>query len=276
MTIVQTFITAPMSVYRLKQNVIIAALSLAYAHKSGYKVKMYTDTVGYSLLSKLPYDDINTELDGIELPKSNALWSIGKYYALLKEPLGTIHTDFDVLLKKPCLNGLLAGVDAVCQIKERIEGIQSIYEHCRQFLISESCGDLVNVSKPIKYTYNVGVIGYSTEAMRQAHAGTIKKVYERFKNYKGSMPTIDFYIEQAHLYHLSKKGFKVKPVVSDATLFVTDYRMITEFADAVGYCHLQSEIKYNPIVMKKVISLLETEFKDIYNLVADIVNITKI
>lgn len=275
MKIIQTFITSPMSVDRLKKNIIIAALSLAYAHKSGYKVKMYTDSLGYSILKRLPYDEINTELDCIKLSK-NTLWSVVKYYALLKEPLKVIHTDFDVILKKPCLDGLLDKADATCQIKEHIESIQPVYEQDRTFLISNNCKDLLDLSDPVKYTYNVGIIGYNSESLRRAHAETIMTLYERFKDYDKTMPILDFYIEQAHLYNLSKKGYKIKPLIDNVTYFDLDYRIITECADNIGYCHLQSEVKYNSSVMKKVIGLLKKEFSNIYYLIDDIINITNI
>lgn len=274
MTIVQTFITAPMTVERLKQNFIIAALSLAYAHNAGYKVKMYTDSLGLVLLSRLPYDEINTEMDGIKLPTKNALWSIGKYYALMKEPLGTIHTDFDVMLRKPCLDGLLDGYDATCQIKEHIENTQTWYEDCRKFLLKHGCQRYMNLTRVI-YTYNVGIIGYGTEKMRKKHAGAIIDIYNKFKDYNGEMPTIDFYIEQANLYNLTKRGFKVNPIIKDAVFFDDNYRIINEYADTIGYCHLQSWDKYKPDVFARVLSNLQKENKEIYDSISDIINITK-
>ena len=46
----------------LINNVNIAAISLYYAHRSGYLVKMYTDSFGKELLSELEYDSIVTDL----------------------------------------------------------------------------------------------------------------------------------------------------------------------------------------------------------------------
>lgn len=276
MTIIQTFISAPMSVQRLKQNILIAAVSLAYAHKSGYKVKMYTDSLAYPLLSKLPYDEINTEMDKIVLPESNVLWSVGKYYALMKEPIGTIHIDFDVLLKKPCLEGLLINADAVCQILEHIENVQTVYEQSRQFLLNNKCNNYLDISKPATHAYNVGIIGYGSESMRKAHAGTIIKLYNKFKKYNKPMPTIDFYIEQANLYNLSTKGYKVNPIIKDTVFFDTDYTIITKYANTIGYCHLQSYKKYTPEVLNKLKHQLIVNFRDIYNSISDIIKITDI
>ena len=265
-----------MSVHKLKQNLIIAALSLAYAHKSGYKVRMYTDSLGKALLSKLPYDSINTELDSIKLPKSSALWSVVKYYALYKEPLGTIHTDFDVMLKKPCLEGLLDNADATCQIFEHVEKCQPYYEQCRTFLISQNMGDLLDLDNPVKYACNVGIIGYGSEKMREAHAGIIMQVYERLKHIDTPIPTVDFYMEQAHLYHLSLKGFKVNPIIKDKVFFDADYTQVCDYARRVGYCHLQSSRKYSTETMEEMVGILKIDFPDIYSRISDIIAITDI
>ena len=276
MTIIQTFITASMTVERLKQNTIIAALSLAFAHKSGYKVKMYTDNLGKLILGRLPYDELNTELNNLKLPSSNALWSVGKYYALMKEPLKTIHTDFDVILKKPCLDGLFKDADMIAQIKEDIDNGQPWYEDCRQFLLTYGYQDTFDLSNPVSNAYNTGIIGYSNNEARDAHIKPILKVYNRFKDYKFKMPTLDFYIEQANLYNLSKQGFKVNTIIKGVNYMSTTYTIINTVADSIGYCHLQSNAKYSSEIMSKIIYLLRTQFKDIYNAIQDIIVITKI
>lgn len=277
MTIIQTFLTSPMSVEKLKKNVIIAALSLAFAHKSGYKVKMYTDNLGKLILSKLPYDELNTELNNIELSsEGKALWSIGKYIALMKEPLGTIHTDFDVILKRPCLNGLLRNADICAQIKECIDDAQPWYEENRQFLIKEGFNDYFDLSHKVTNTYNTGIIGYSNSKAREAHIKPIMAVYNKLKHYKGDIPVLDFYIEQAALYDLSVNGFKVNPIIKTASIWNYNYTIINSIADNIGYCHLQSKAKYSTEVMSKIIKILSIQFREIYNSIRDIIQTTKI
>ena len=105
----------------VKNSVYVAALSLKYAQNSGYYVVMYTDTYGYSLLKDLGYDEINTCLD--EIPDSVVpyqFFAYPKFFAGLKEPLGSLHIDFDVFLKKPCVDKFFndKSIDVILQCKE--------------------------------------------------------------------------------------------------------------------------------------------------------------
>jgi hypothetical protein len=92
------------------------------------------------------------------------------------------------------------------------------------------------------------------------------------------MPVVDFYIEQANIYNLYKKGYKVNPLIKNKIYNSNDYTytIINEYADTLGYCHLQSAAKYSPEIMSKVVLLLKKLFPSIYRQIEDIVKITKI
>lgn len=65
-TIVQSLWTKPITDYkRLRETLFLAALSLEYAHRSGYKVNMHTDSLGVRLLSNFGYDKLCSTLASI-------------------------------------------------------------------------------------------------------------------------------------------------------------------------------------------------------------------
>ena len=81
-------------------NKEMAELSHKSVKKLGYKTCLYTDNIGYDLLSDIGYDEIimfDTELLKSFNPK---IWSLGKILAmsLVREPF--IHLDFDFFLFK--------------------------------------------------------------------------------------------------------------------------------------------------------------------------------
>ena len=84
--IVQSLWTKPIkSAEHLRKTLFIAALSLAYAHNSGYKVHMHTDSKGYELLKKFGYDKLEKTLDAIPASVPTELFAAGKFYAMRAE-----------------------------------------------------------------------------------------------------------------------------------------------------------------------------------------------
>jgi hypothetical protein len=78
----------------------MAKLSNQSVKKLGYKTCLYTDKIGYDLLSDIGYDEI-VLFDELILSKFHKkVWSLGKILAmsLVREPF--IHLDFDVFLFK--------------------------------------------------------------------------------------------------------------------------------------------------------------------------------
>ncbi len=101
--VVQSLWTKPVTdKAKLKILLYIAALSLAYAHESGYAVHMHTDSKDAKLLKDFGYDKLSTILDNIPDTVPTQLFAAGKYYAMKAEGLtGKVHIDIDVFLKKP-------------------------------------------------------------------------------------------------------------------------------------------------------------------------------
>lgn len=78
----------------------IAEISHKKAKENGYKTCLYTDKIGYDLLSDINYDEIIFFDDLLLSQFSKQIWSLGKILAmsLVKEPF--VHIDFDVFLFK--------------------------------------------------------------------------------------------------------------------------------------------------------------------------------
>ena len=255
--IIQSFWTAPMRTTRMQDNVRMATLSLEYAHSCGYEVGMYTDSDGAELLSDLPYDTFSTSLDDMPpVRHPGSMFAAGKYFALRQEPTGVVHTDFDVFLRKPCLDSFFAGEgDAVCQCREYIWR-EKVYRDCADLLREEFCPKAINPVRP-HYSYNVGVIGFNSPRLKDLFVSTYMEAFDYYKD-RNPQTLLDFFLEQAFLYQLRNK-YDIRPLIK-GTCFENDWSMMKEEANEIGYCHLQSSYKYLPSIQNRIQELLEVSF----------------
>ena len=242
---------------RVEDNVRMATLSLEYAHSCGYEVGMYTDSYGADLLSDLPYDTFSTALDDIPpARRAGSMFAAGKYFALQQEPLGVVHTDFDVFLRKPCLDKFFAGEgDAVCQCREYIWN-ENVYRDCAYILRNNFCPKAIKPERP-HYAYNVGVIGFNSQKLKNLFVGTYMEAFEHYRH-SNQQTLLDFFLEQAFLYQLRYR-FDIRPLIK-GTCFEQDWSTMKAEATEIGYCHLQSSCKYLPEVQKRIQELLEVSF----------------
>ena len=81
-------------------DLLTFALSVLYIKKLGHTIVLYTDDDGKKLLGELPYDEIYTTLNDIPEDIPPMMWAYGKFFAMKNEPLGAIHIDGDVFIKK--------------------------------------------------------------------------------------------------------------------------------------------------------------------------------
>lgn len=85
---------------RLIGNVWYFALSVAYAKRSGAYIVLHTDSFGKAMLGHLPYDEIHLTLDDMPADISPRFWAAGKIFAQEAEPIGSLHIDGDVFIKR--------------------------------------------------------------------------------------------------------------------------------------------------------------------------------
>ena len=272
MRIFQSFWTKPAIDNRwdqqgqLEANVWLFALSAIYAKKQGITLVLYTDTLGKNLLGHLPYDNICTTLDDIPSDIPTMLWAYGKFIALKEEPLGSIHIDGDVFLKKPeVIKELdMRGYDLIVQNKEYIN---STYKNIENTLIKY--GELTKEDYiASKSAFNCGVVGFTNAQLKQSYLdfyfGKTTKIASN-KAIKAFMTTdkyfcADLSLEQHSLPFLAR-NYKTKILLR---IDKEDYwgKNTKVRAEQLGYQHLIGKEKYSFIDRVKLTLL--TLDQDIY------------
>jgi len=148
----------------LKMNMWFISLSVSYARKLNATIVLHTDDIGKRIFEYLPYDEIYTSLTDIET--SEYFWAAGKIKAQFLEPLGSVHIDGDVFLKKEGLNNLIVfgENDVLVQSEESINEVYlSHIEMYRRWLGKSKFQQIF--TPPIK-AYNCGLIGFNNEVLK--------------------------------------------------------------------------------------------------------------
>lgn len=244
--IFQTFWTKPMTDKKLKINVHIALLSLCYAKASGYYVVMYTDTLGYSYLKDFGYDEINTDLDDIpDDIKATQFFAYPKFFAGLKEPLGSLHIDFDVFLKKPCADIFFndKSIDVILQCKEGYASFYPEYVNGREMILNHEYPETLKVNH--LSSSNVGVIGFNNQELKDIYYSWYFDYIDFYKTRTSYLKGVssEMFAEQVNLdYLLETKNYKYHYILIKDT--GRNHTELTDFADKIGYQHLQGINKY--------------------------------
>lgn len=251
---------------QLEANIWLFALSAVYAKKQGVTLVLYTDTLGQKLLGHLPYDKVYTTLNNIPANIPTMIWAYGKFMALREEPIGSIHIDGDVFLKKPEIIKEMEfkDYDLIIQNKEwtavTYTGIEATMARY---------GEL-NKADFDKYqtAFNCGTVGFNNPTLKKTYldyyfgaAGNIAK-NKALKTYMQNDKyfCVDLPLEQHSLAILSQK-YKVKSVLK---WFDEEYMGDATFkrATELGYQHLIGKDKYSHIERVKF-TLLVLD-KDMY------------
>ena len=251
---------------RIKDTMFICALSLAYAHNSGYKVHMHTDSKGAELFKNFGYDGLFTTLDKIPNTVPTDLFAAGKFYAMKAEGItGKVHIDIDVFLKKP---GIVDSfyenkkIDVICQQEEDISG----YNYSRKVAPFMHVLGYPPTTRPDwDGSMNTGVIGFNNSKLAKKYFDNYfdaLKMYtkDKFEAYKKTHPEaslkFDFILEQVNLSYLSI-GYNAYTLVSKENPCYV--------ADEIGYQHLQGTTKWSDTSKVKVRTLLLNMNKDLYS-----------
>lgn len=258
-----------MSEKKLKYHVYIAALSLRFAKASGYYVVMYTDTLGYSYLKDFGYDEINTDLDNIpDDVKPNQFFAYPKFFAGLKEPLGSLHIDFDVFLKKPCVNKFFEdkSIDVILQCRERYSRIFKEYVNGRKKLSSNTHPETLKVNHID--ASNVGIIGFNNQEFKDIYYSWYFDYIDFYKDKLDYLKDVvsEMFSEQINIdYLIRNNNYNCFYLIPDDT--GDNHLFLGEFADKIGYQHLQGGMKYRDDTLIKVKEVLGKKFPDILELV---------
>lgn len=265
-TVIQSWWTRPCRGNRdvVKAMLYMMALSLAYAHRSGYRVHMHTDGYGAELLKGFGYDNLLTTLDAMPESVPTELFAAGKFFALRAEGTGKVHIDTDVFLKMP---GVLDAfyrsdnVDGICQMEEDM----SLVDHSDKIQHMHIMGYPATTRPDWRGSMNTGIVGFNNaELMRRYTDNYFEalKIYtaERFAAYKRANGDanlyFDFILEQVELSFLSL-NYNVY------TLLPT--KECCHVADKIGYQHLQGVGKWSGKVQAKVCALLQANDMWLYH-----------
>lgn len=245
---------------KLEVNIYLYALSLAYLKKLGCTVNLHTDLLGSRLLSGLEYNNIY--LTAEELPKSidPKIFAYIKSMALQLEPIGTIHIDGDVLIKKEeCLDRIFNhNCDCVLQSCETFIDWE---QGARSFMIPFLSENLLSTGKKLdikSYDYNVGVIGFFNESLRDLYIQNYQKLASELSKYEylhlvnhneKHLGIPDFVLEQQLIVNLTEENTVHFVLPVDSLSYVNDRNTI---AKKIGYAHILGSTKYEPNNVNKI------------------------
>ena len=244
-----------------------ARLSILASKKWAGAVELVTDKEGYKFLIedlKLPFDNIRVELDHLN-HIDEMHWAIGKIYACLIQEEPFMHIDFDAMwFKKP--PDYILNAPAAFQNKEYIS------DAYHQFYIGlvEQVRDhggleinkYINIQNPIvpyeqnsiefqEYAVNCGFMCFNDLSIIpfwwECATDYIEKIGARVNGW--DIPSIIF--EQFFI----SKLLQVKNINFEVLDQVWVYE---DRAREVGYTHLISASKRNPIVEEKVANKLKS------------------
>jgi hypothetical protein len=221
-------------------------LSLAYLKREGATTILHTDSYGRELMGFLPYDEIHTTIDALPKWVDPKFFAAGKFIAQKAEPLGTIHIDGDVFLKRKALIEYLCcsdGKDFVVQHTEY--GRNPIYKDTTDVL------ERFIVDPPYPYQYmtpvSCGVIGFFNQSLKdeyeQMYFDVLERVHkcdgciEALRGVKNAIPDLIF--EQQFLAELAEeRGYSYKCALD------TTVPHLQEKAIEVGFQHLITSDKW--------------------------------
>ena len=255
MRFVHSFGTRPMGINmgdenglkRILGNICYYALSVSYLKMFGQKIVLHTDSLGESLMSHIPYDEIILTSDEIPENISPRFWAFSKMWALEQEPLDSIHIDGDVFIKKESLiNDLLeSNYDLLAQSFEDTVKYQKLAHICwKDPIYCESKG--LNVDE--YGAYNTGIMGFGNQELKDKFLSGYKDLVLHYSDKFGdellqlSSHCPDIIFEQKYIYQLSK-NYNVK-LLLDSSKLPTEFRTQS---NEIGYQHVFSNVKFNQI-----------------------------
>lgn len=250
--IVQSFWTKPIAKERLGDAMYMAALSMTFARRSGYKVHMHTDSFGMSLLHSFGYDNIYPTLDAIPDKTPRELFAAGKFFALRAEGIvGKVHADFDVFIKKPCLDRFFLDkrIDVICQQEEDV----AIYcDHDDKIRAMHVLGYPPATRPDWLGSMNTGIVGFNNAALAEKYMNNYfealdmytQDIFDQYRQtHEAPCLLFDFILEQVVLSYMSV-GYNVLTLLP-----MHGKNLITK---EIGYAHYSGPQKWSDHCMSAI------------------------
>ena len=252
---------------QLKNNLWLFAYSVMLAKRISKKITLHTDTLGMQYYGELGYDEVKNSLDILK-DEHSRFWSKGKIIALDQEPIGSIHIDGDVFLKKPYMKKVMSfsDNDVIIQCEERLGIFMQHYmdtiHHYPKALKTLPKG----FNPELKYALNCGVLGFNSQKIKKEYINGYFDIVDQLKASDYFMNQLkmnerfepNIVIEQYFLAgYCDLVGAKVKSVlplqsdVNDENGTVSEMNAI---ANRIGYAHAWGSTKYNliPAIQEKI------------------------
>lgn len=248
----------------LLTTILCNATSVAWINHLGGKINLYTDEIGKTFLSFLPYDNIYDLNVPIHIPTCS--WACGKFLALEKMPLGDVHIDGDVFLKSDKLIEMCQddSYDLVIQsIENDMYTLKKYYSNIRQLLIKNDVKTKY-CSLDEMPSYNCGTVGFFNEELKQKYLveyfTTLNNIINNKKLLKALNKDLeaipDLILEQQFLYELAKE-YNVNNLLGDANTMYDN-------AIKLNYQHILGGFKENqlPQIMHELKYVDENIYKE--------------
>jgi hypothetical protein len=236
-----------------------AKLSFLELKKKGYKVHLYTDLFGKSLLIdelKLNYDHVDVSHENLNLNPN--LWSLSKLYThkLQKEPY--VHIDFDAFLFKD-FSESFKSARIVCQNHEvGWDYYNLVWDSLNPYIrhkdkIMNRIVDVFLNKKP-SHALNVGIFGGNDIPLIHSYCDSILSIVNSNLNLipVSEQHHICIFAEQLYLYYY----LYYKNVTPFSYMGLNTVR-IEEFVDWDNYTHLAGPMKMGQNAIDMIIKKLE-------------------
>lgn len=260
--IIQSFWTKPMREADIPYHVELAKLSLYYAHRSGYKVRMYCDNAAIPYLRPLGYDSLVNTLEQMPANIPTSLFAASKAYAIAAEidrgARHIVHTDYDVFIKKPLLDEFFYdnSIDCILQCREDYGCFAETYDSIAMTL--HCIGYPLTMDPDHKGISNTGVIGFNNLYLASDYIHNYKAAlaylcdgrFNRVCRQYGLDMRLDFVLEQVTIdYMIASGDYTVRYLLPGG-------KSASRCAELIGYQHLQGPKKYDKETRENVGKLI--------------------
>lgn len=298
MKIIQSCWTAPMTTTgqlrwninnQIETNLWLYGYSVDYLQMLKHPIDLYTDSYGATVFDCLPYDNIYTTLDELTGKVNERFWSAGKIIALRETPLGTVHIDGDVFLKKQAVIDALdmTDYDCIVQMQERMSVFMQSYADVLP-MFQEAVGESVSgFTYNLTEALNAGVLGFNNQQMKDDFINGYNQILNICQTDQKFMSLLKYDIEkqiepnvvleQYYLKSLSFVGkYGIKNLLElNSANFNDDWISMNEQANELGFAHAWGSSKYSLIpVIKEVMKQRNPQlYQAILDKISDINNI---
>lgn len=236
-------------------------LSALLVKKHGHNIELYCDEKSYNFYSLIPYDKINV-INYNDDNISNNYWVWGKIkpQLLINEPY--VHIDGDVFLFKDVIDkNKFNNSDLVIQ---SIENEKTVGDGYNRFYLEPDNPFVkykehrIDWDKYSKIAYNCGVIGFNNIDFKNKYCNKVRDLLKSLTNdvnfsYNHTHGCVHILSEQSLLYYMAmEENMKPMILIPHNENKKNDYVWESKIPKKIGYCHMWSDTKYNPIVKEKI------------------------